>query len=392
MAIRSRSLPIWQRYRWNGKLVKLGLDLRVPRVREDARGPRFGVGSSEIATRDEIFEQPRAIGELLAAQRSHVEAIASDLSERVFTHVVIAARGSSDYAGLYAKYLFGAFNQLQVGLAAPSLFTLYRQPPSLRSALVIGISQAGQSPDVVDVLAEARRQGAATLAITNEPDSPLTEWAESVVALGVGVERGVAATKSYTAELAAIAMLSTALAENPARWLELASVPGAIEQVLSREEEIREAAGRYRGMERCFVLGRGFNYATAFELSLKLKELAYVIAEPYSTADFQHGPIAVVERGFAILCVAPSGVVLEDILRLLERLRNELEAEAVILSDAPAVLALARTPLRLPVALPEWLSPIVSVVPGQLFAYHLACAKGYEPDKPRGLRKITRTR
>jgi glucosamine--fructose-6-phosphate aminotransferase (isomerizing) len=321
-----------------------------------------------------------------------VEAIASELSERPFAHVVIAARGSSDYAALYAKYLFGAFNQLQVGLATPSLFTLYRRPPRLRNALVIGISQSGQSPDIVDVLAEARRQGAATLAITNEPDSPLADRAEWVVALGVGAESGVAATKSYTAELAAIAMLSAALADIPSRWTELASVPGAIEQVLSGEEEIRQAAGRYRALERCFVLGRGFNYATAFELSLKLKELAYVIAEPYSTADFQHGPIAVVERGFVILCVAPSGVVLEGVLRLLERLRDELGAELVIISDASEVLALAQTPLRLPMALPEWLSPIASIVPGQLFAYHLACAKGYEPDRPRGLQKITRTR
>jgi glucosamine--fructose-6-phosphate aminotransferase (isomerizing) len=117
-----------------------------------------------------------------------------------------------------------------------------------------------------------------------------------------------------------------------------------------------------------------------------------VIAEPYSTADFQHGPIAVVERGFVILCVAPSGVVLEGVLRLLERLRDELGAEQVIISDASEVLALAQTPLRLPMALPEWLSPIASIVPGQLFAYHLACAKGYEPDRPRGLQKITRTR
>ena len=257
---------------------------------------------------------------------------------------------------------------------------------------MIGISQSGQSPDIVSVLAEAHRLGAATLAITNEPDSPLTEWAGSVIALGIGTETGVAATKSYTAELVAIAMLSAALAEIPARWAQLASVPGAIERILSREAEIRQISERYRGMERCFVLGRGFNYATTFELSLKLKELAYVIAEPYSTADFQHGPIAVVERGLPILCVAPSGMVLEGIRRLLERLRDELQADQVIISDVEDVLALARTPLRLPMALPEWLSPIASIVPGQLFAYYLACAKGYEPDRPRGLQKITKTR
>ena len=349
-------------------------------------------GSSNIATRDEIFEQPEAIHRLVTEQRDRVEDIAGGLARRPFSHTVIAARGSSDYAGLYAKYLFGAVNQLQVSLATPSLFTIYRRPPDLRNALVIGISQSGQSPDVVNVLAEAQRQGAATLAITNQPDSPLAERAGSVIALGIGPETGVAATKSYTAELVAVAMLSTALAGGAARWAELACVPNAIEEVLSQEREIRQASGRYRGMERCFVLGRGFNYATAFELALKLQELAYVIAEPYSTADFQHGPIAVVERGFPILCVAPSGAVLEDIRRLLERLRDELQAEQLIISDAADVLALARTPLRLPGRLPEWLSPIASIVPGQMFAYHLARAKGYEPDRPRGLQKITKTR
>jgi glucosamine--fructose-6-phosphate aminotransferase (isomerizing) len=164
-----------------------------------------------------------------------------------------------------------------------------------------------------------------------------------------------------------------------------------VRHVLALDERIARIAERYRYMSHCVVIGRGYNYATAFEWSLKLKELTYVVAEPYSSADFQHGPIAMVESGFPVMAVAPSGKVFDDTLDLLQRLRNDLLAELLVISDRPAVLELAQSPLSLPDGIPEWLSPLVSIVPAQLFAYHLTLAKGYDPEAPRLIHKVTET-
>jgi glucosamine--fructose-6-phosphate aminotransferase (isomerizing) len=139
------------------------------------------------------------------------------------------------------------------------------------------------------------------------------------------------------------------------------------------------------------VLGRGFNYATAFEWALKMKELTYVIAEPYSSADFQHGPIAMVEGGFPVLAVAPNGKVRESMQAMLTRLRKEKDAELVVISDHSEVLSLAQSPIPLPPQIPEWLTPLVSILPAQLFACHLTEVKGYDTEKPRSITKVTET-
>jgi glucosamine--fructose-6-phosphate aminotransferase (isomerizing) len=256
---------------------------------------------------------------------------------------------------------------------------------------VLGISQSGASWDIVRVLEEGRQQGALTLAITNAPNSPLAHAANHVIDIQAGEEKAVAATKSYTAQLMAVAMLSAALSQDAERFKALQAIPDAVVQVLSLDSFIEQSVGRYRYMEQCVVLGRGFNYATAYEWSLKLKELTYVVAEPYSSADFQHGPIAIVERGFPVLAVLPSGRVFDDMMELVCRLAEKSEAELVIISDQGEALTLAQTPLKLPEGVSEWMSPLVSIVPGQLFAYYLGHTKGYDAEHPRGLRKVTLT-
>jgi len=340
----------------------------------------------------EILEQPVSLGNLLAAQKNRVKEIARAIQRPDIQYVFLAARGTSDNAGRYANYLWGSRNRLPLALATPSLFTYYRQPPSLKGALVVGISQSGQSPDIVSVIAEGKRQGRPTLAITNAPESPLAQAADFVLDIQAGEERAVAATKTYTAELAAIAMLSAAMAGSEDAWQELGQLPGWVEKVLHTDEEIETIARRYQEMKHCVVLGRGYNYATAFEWALKLKELAYVAAEPYSPADFLHGPIAMVERGFPVLAAAPSGKVFESLMELLLRLKNENKAELVILSNAAGARKLAQTPISIPEAVPEWLSPIVAIVPAQLFTYHLTRAKGYDTERPRGIQKVTETK
>lgn len=345
-----------------------------------------------MSLRSEIHEQPEVLARLLDSQRGTVTAIGQALRARGVHGVFVAARGTSDNAGLYAKYLWGAWNGLPVALATPSLFTVYKRPPRIAHLLAVGISQSGQSPDIVGVIEEAERQGAPSLAITNAPGSPLALAAEASIDISAGTEEAVAATKTYTAQLMAIAMLSVALDQDEARWGALQRVPDLVKGVLDQEDRIAEQAQRYRFMDYCIVLGRGYNYATAFEWALKLKELSYVIADPYSSADFQHGPVAVLERGFPVLAVVPDGAVFDDALAFLKHLVADRHVELLAISNRDEALALAHTPVPLPVDLPEWLSPIVAIVAGQLFCYHLTRAKGFDTESPRGLRKVTLTR
>ena len=344
-----------------------------------------------MSLKAEIHEQPAVLSRLLAKQTDTVFKIAAELREQKIHSVLLAARGTSDNAGVYAKYLWGAFNQLPVAMAAPSLYSCYKRLPAFKDTLVVAISQSGESPDIVGVVEEGRKQNVPTLAITNEVDSPLARAAHAAIDICAGEEKAVAATKTYTAQLMVIAMLSAALAEDEKRWKDLERVSGIVSQTLALDETIRQRAERYRFMDHCVVLGRGFNYATAFEWALKLKELAYVIAEPYSSADFQHGPVAMIERDFPVLAIAPDGAVFDDTLELLTRLKKEQRAELLVVSDRDEALALANTPLKIPAGLPEWLTPIAAIAAAQLFCYHVTRAKGLDTESPRGLRKVTLT-
>jgi glucosamine--fructose-6-phosphate aminotransferase (isomerizing) len=286
----------------------------------------------------EIREQAEVLARLVRDGRPACELIALQIRERAPRYVVIAARGSSDNAARYAQYLFGAHNRLPVCLATPSLFTLYEAGPNLAGALVLGVSQSGRSPDIVAVVEAGRRDGALTVAITNEPDSPLARAAEHVLALGAGPERAVAATKTYTASLGALAMLSAALEAAGGRWQELARLPELVTRTLAANEALEQRVVRYRYAEQFVVVGRGFNYSTAFEIALKMKETSYLVAEPYSPADLLHGPVAMIDRGFPALLVAPSGRTLPDIAALMDTLERR-HAELVMISDDEALLA-----------------------------------------------------
>jgi glutamine---fructose-6-phosphate transaminase (isomerizing) len=342
--------------------------------------------------RAEILEQPEILRGLLHDERPAVERVAQVIRERNPRFVMLAARGSSDNAGRYSQYLFGVFNRLPVALAAPSLFTFYKTPPRMEEALVIGISQSGASPDIVSVINEGRRQGALTLALTNDIESPLALAAEHTLNLRAGQERAVAATKTYTTSLTAIAMLSAALSQDEPRFAALETIPAILDQIVSGADETIKASERYRYMEACVVVSRGFNYATSFEVALKLKELTYILAEPYSTADFQHGPLALVsEDGFPVLAIVPEGELADELVEFLHEL-DRRGAELLVISSREDALSIARTPLPLPMNIPDWLSPIAAVVRGQLFALGLALAKGRDPDAPRGIHKITLTK
>lgn len=337
----------------------------------------------------EISQQPELIRKMIMDERNRIQSVVDGLKNK-FKYIVIAARGSSDNAARYAQYLFGAHNHIQVALATPSLFTLYKESPSLSDALVIGISQSGQSPDIVSVLFEAKRQGCPTLSITNDTKSPLALASDAIIPLNVGTEISTAATKSYTASLAALALISIAMADDEIRFAEMCNVPDYMSQVIEKTLAQSEKIQRYRYINHCMVIGRGFNYCTAYEIALKIKELSQIVAEAYSSADFQHGPIAIVKKGFPIVLIAPTGSVFKEILKFKDQLEN-LGAELIIISNHQDLLKHSRLAFSIPQELPEWISPIVTVIPGQLIARQLTIEKGLDTDHPEGLSKITET-
>jgi glucosamine--fructose-6-phosphate aminotransferase (isomerizing) len=342
--------------------------------------------------RTEIFSQPQVLATILERQGARVAAVAARVVARDPAVVVIVGRGSADNAGIYGKYLFGAFNGKIVALATPSLVTRYGLPPAFAHALVLAISQSGESHDVVEVVRVAREAGALTVALTNTPGSPLALAAEETLLCEAGQERSIAATKTYTAQLLLMAMLAAAMRgiDGPLQQ-GLAALPEQVERALLLEPQVQQVAERLRYLERCAVIGRGFCYGSAFELALKLVELTHVVAQPYSAADFRHGPIALVEPGFCVLLLAPQGQVLADLSELQGELRAR-RAEVIAISDASEILRNATRGLALPPGVPEWLAPLVCIVPGQLLALHLCRARGLPVDAPRGLSKVTRTR
>jgi glucosamine--fructose-6-phosphate aminotransferase (isomerizing) len=345
--------------------------------------------TSQLQT--EILEQPTVLRRLLTEERDQIARVAQAIRNAAPKFVVLAARGTSDNAARYSQYLFSTMNGLQAALATPSTFTIYGKPPRLHDALVIAISQSGQSPDIISVVEEGRRQGALTVVVTNAPDSPLARAADYTIYLHAHPELAIGATKSYTTSLMAMAMLSDAIAQTDRLIDPLTFVPDWVNEVTERADSIIRAAERYAYIQYGVVTSRGYNYATAYEIALKLKELTYVKTEPYSSADFLHGPIALVEQGFPVIAVVPEGVLEAELTAFAQKLSAERGADLIVIASNPAALQVAQTPLAIPVGIPEWLSPIVAVVPGQLFTLGLALAKRLDPDRPRGLLKVTLT-
>jgi glucosamine--fructose-6-phosphate aminotransferase (isomerizing) len=339
--------------------------------------------------REEIGEQPLLASRMLVESRGAVASIAARLSTYRPRGFVIVARGSSDHAALYAKYLFGVRNHMMVALAAPSLFTSYGSPPSLDGQCVIGISQSGVSPDVIAVIDEAVRQGAVTVALTNDPGSPLAQAAELVLPLGAGPERSVPASKTYIASLLALALISQALDPDASFEAALGQVPPALAAVLEQDGELDRVVPALLGA-RAIVLGRGFNLSTAEEIALKLTETSYVLARAWSVADFEHGPIAVVEPGFPVVLVDGRGQVSADVESIGRRLTDH-GCRIIRLLDGTGDDSHHEATVSLDSGLPEELTPLTLGVLGQLLAHRVALARGIDPDRPRALNKVTRT-
>jgi glucosamine--fructose-6-phosphate aminotransferase (isomerizing) len=339
----------------------------------------------------EIQEQPVVVERILQEESRRLHRLVRRIQRRDPRLVVIAARGTSDNAATYGKYLIETLLGLPVSLAAPSVVTLYGSRLQFQGSIVLGISQSGESVEVVEFLRAARRGGAFTIAITNQDRSPLARNAHEVLLCHAGEERSIAATKTYLGQLTVLALLTATWGGREDFLRALQQLPKWLQEVLQDGAKVAEQANRYRYMGECIVSARGYNYATAKEAALKLKETCYVLAEALSSADLLHGPIAIVERDFPVFLFAPSGRAYTHLLELTGSLVAK-GAEVIVFSDREEILEKATIPIPVRASVPEEVSPHVLILPAQLFAYHLALAKGLDPDHPRGLRKITRTR
>jgi glutamine---fructose-6-phosphate transaminase (isomerizing) len=348
---------------------------------------------------EEIREQPGALERTLDSDLRAVEELRRRLQSHRPRMVVLAARGTSDNAAQFGRYLLEITTGIPVSLAAPSIFTLYGATLDFRDALVVAISQSGESTDTNLVLEQARAAGAITVGVTNEPESALARLAEHVLLVKAGREQSVAATKTYTGQLLACYMLAFALgAPTPADALK--RLPDFAARALELEPHVFERSQRYTYMTRAVSVARGLNYSNAFEFALKLMETCYVVAERFSAADLLHGPIAMVETAFPSFLFAPAGVTWPGMREMVEKLRN-LKSETLVITDSANPDAAAVCPQSICIAadltegagqLPAdiW-TPIPYIIPAQLMAAHLAEHKGLDPDRPRTLSKVTRT-
>ena len=339
----------------------------------------------------ELREQPSALARLLDRESDRAREVAEAFRRDDIRYILIASRGSSSNAARYAQYLLGRANRVPVMFATPSLYTIYEQPPRLEGAIVIGISQSGASPDIISVLAEARRQGRPTVALTNDASSPLAQEADAVLPLDAGQERAVAATKTYLNSVGAVALLFAAISNDEQALDELKRMPEVLERQIALSLESFPSLDEYRDAVGATVVARGVNYGTAYEIALKIRELSGLVVEAYSPADLLHGPIAAIQPGWPVIVVAPTGPARPSVEEVVVPLK-ERGARVIAVSDVAAVLRRAHTRLPLVPRVPEWLSPLTAVIPGQVAGMQLAQLRGLDIDSPRGLAKVTLTR
>jgi glucosamine--fructose-6-phosphate aminotransferase (isomerizing) len=341
----------------------------------------------------EIAEQPAVLDRFLAEGLRDVTRAAGVVRDRRPRFALLAARGTSDHAALYAKYLLEVRLGLPCGLVSASTLTAYGARPDLRDVLWLAVSQSGASPDLVESTRVAREQGALTLAVTNAAASPLAGVAEQHVDVLAGPERSVAATKSYTAQLLAVSVLVGLMADPSTGTSRVAGLPVLAERLLARGDAARTSA-RYRFVERLVTTARGFAYPTAREAALKLMETSYLSAHAFSAADLLHGPLAMIDQDRPVIAIVADGPGAEAIGPALDRL-HEREADVLLVADE-AVLAgwggrRSTVEVPLPAGVPEDLAPILQILPLQQLAHAMAVARGHDPDAPRGLSKETST-
>jgi glucosamine--fructose-6-phosphate aminotransferase (isomerizing) len=339
---------------------------------------------------NEILEQPTVLENCGQANEKVIQKIVAEVAFRNIQSVIIAARGTSDHAAVYGKYVIEYELGIPVSLAAPSIFTIYQKKLKLPGTLVIGISQSGKAADVLEVLKNAKESGALTVSITNDPASPLATGAMYHLYCNAGLEKSVAATKTFTAEIFLIAQLVAEWGRNSQLQQELGQLPKNLFKGLDTESVLKAKMERYRFMQECFVLARGINYAVALESALKIQESTYVRAKAYATSDFYHGPFAMIEKDMPVIVYAPDGPSFPDVMQMIKRLKENL-VDLIVVSNVNEALEVGDCTFRIPETSNDLLSPFYNAVIAQMLACELAVIKGLNPDQPRGLKKVTIT-
>ena len=339
----------------------------------------------------EILEQPQVLKKCSEANTQIVKEIADELKKRDIRSIVIAARGTSDHAAVYGKYIFESLTGLPVVLAAPSVVTVYGRSLKLENSLVIGISQSGKAGDAAEIIRMGNACNTVTVSITNYVDSPLAKLSKYHLFCDAGEEKSVAATKTFTAQMYLLAMLAVEISHENSLKKNLTDVFDEMTKVFEISGQITEVAKRYRFMKECFVLARGFNYPIALEAALKIQETTYIRAKAFATSDFYHGPMAMIDKNMPVIVYAPSDETLSDVTEMIKKLK-EAEADLLVVSDQEDVCALGDCSLQIPKIKDGFTSVFSNAAVAQMFACNLSVLRRLNPDKPRMLHKVTITR
>ncbi len=335
----------------------------------------------------EIKEEAKKLTESIQINQKILDRIGSIVREKNIQYVIYAARGSSDNAGVYFKYLCEIETGMPVAFAAPSVLTLYKGELKMNHTLVIGVSQSGKAKDVLSIIEHAKAQNALTVSITNDETSPLALSSDFHLGLSVGLEKSVAATKTFTAQMFLLAHLVASISNNVALKTELSQIPELIEKTYLCEDAIHQAALNFTSIQDCYVLGRGYAYAVADEFALKMQETSYLKAMSFATSDFYHGPFALVNKDANFFVIAPNDETITNSKEIIEQI-EALGASCLVFTNDKTIEAKAK--ILLPES-PKRITVFTLIVAIQMFSMHLSISKGMNPDQPRGLKKVTIT-
>ena len=337
----------------------------------------------------DIHEQPESMEKCYQNNISKITKLAQEIRNKNIRMIYIAARGSSEHAGIYAQHIMQLETGIPAAIALPSIFTIYGKSICLENTLVLGISQSGQAEDVIQVIKEANRQKAMTVSITSYPDSPLAR--ESRCSLFCEADQAIPATKTFMTTMQILAWITAEWAQNQGLCLDLKTLPQKIRETVEINEDVSREIQRFRFLQECFILARGVNFAAAVESELKMQETTYIRARAYAISDFQHGPISMVEKGCPIFFLAPKGQSKPNAAEMIDRMIRR-DADLAIISNDAQLLGKGTSAFRIPDTDNDMLSPFYNVTVMQMIACQIALLKGLDPDKPRGMNKIIITR
>ncbi len=341
-------------------------------------------------TLTELLSAPQAVREVIEVNVQAIKAIARDAKTRGITNITTVARGTSDNAATYFKYMAEIIGGFMVSKYSQSVTTIYNAQINLKKNMILAISQSGMSEDAILVATSAKESGAMTVAVTNNRESKLAKICDHHIYLQEVEEKSIVATKTFLAQMTAMYMLANELSSNFAK-MNVSTLPKKLENFLAEYQEgILEFSKQNKDINNFVILSRGMLQGITSEFSLKMMEVAYKFSRPYSTTDFLHGPIAIVEEGTTVVLVAPDSVFREEFVSMATRL-SLLGANLIAITDIKEISDIAKSALIMP-AMRELETPFIYTMALELISTYVSEELGLNPDAPRNLKKITSTK